>query len=129
MASLSFEDDGVVHRLEGSSDSEQGGLVIMKKPSGEAHTFKKPDMPKVSLFGLDKLAALKRETENLEGGTTPKRSKVSSYRDEDDDDDDDDDNASCSGGVSGSLLADRGHSAGQVDLRNVVLLHGDCGHQ
>lgn len=89
MASLSFEDDGGIHRLEGTSGQEQGGLVIMKKkPSGEAHTFKKPDMPKVSLFGLDKLAALKRETENLEGGTTPKRSKVSSYRDEDDEDDD-----------------------------------------
>lgn len=85
---LDFDDDGGVHRLEGSSGEEQGGLVIMKKkPDGETpHTFKKPDMPKVSLFGLDKLAALKRETENLEGGGTPKRSKVLSYKDDDDDD-------------------------------------------
>lgn len=91
MASLDFEDGGDVHRLEGSSEQEQGGLVIMKKKTdGEAHTFKKPDIPKVSMFGLDKLAALKREaaeSENPEGGLTPKRSKVSSYRDDDDEND------------------------------------------
>ncbi|XP_076470815.1 pre-mRNA-splicing factor ATP-dependent RNA helicase PRP16-like [Babylonia areolata] len=89
MASLSFDDDGDVHRLEGSSGQEQGGLVIMKKkPSGDAHTFKKPDIPrpKVSLLGLDKLAALKRQTDSSEGGLTPKRSKISSYRDDDEDD-------------------------------------------
>jgi hypothetical protein len=86
MASLDFEHGGDVHRLEGSSGQERGGLVIMKKKtSGEGHTFKKPDAPKVSLFGLDKLAALKRQTEGSEGNATPKRSKVSSYDDEEDD--------------------------------------------
>lgn len=55
----------------------------------EVHTFEKPLVPKTSLLGLDKLAALKRQTEseNSEGGQTPKRSKISSYKDEDDDDD------------------------------------------
>ena len=89
MASLNFDDDGV-HRLEGSSGEQSGGLVIMKKKkqSGEGHAFKKPEAPKTSLLGLDRLAALKRQTEN-DGSTTPKRSKVSSYLDEDDDVEDD----------------------------------------
>ena len=87
MASLHFDDDGI-QRLEGSSGQETGGLIIMKKkPSGESHTFKKPEMPKVSLLGLDKLAAVKRQTDNSDGSATPKRSKVSSYKDDDDDDD------------------------------------------
>lgn len=47
------EDDGV-HRLEGTSSSEKGGLIVKKKPP----TFK---VPQASQLGLDKLAALKRK--------------------------------------------------------------------
>ncbi|GFN95991.1 pre-mRNA-splicing factor ATP-dependent RNA helicase prp16-like [Plakobranchus ocellatus] len=100
MASLDLDND--IHRLEGSSN-ESGGLVIMKKgPSkgSDSHQFKKPDLPKVSLLGLDRLAAAKRNLSGSDpGSSTPKRSKVLSYRDDeeddieenDDDDDDDDD--------------------------------------
>lgn len=83
MASFQMSDD--IHRLEGSTGGG-GGLVIMKKgpsKSTEApHAFKKPVLPQVSLLGLDRLAAAKRETHD-ETGSTPKRSKVLSYLDED----------------------------------------------
>uniref|UniRef100_A0A2C9JIP5 RNA helicase n=1 Tax=Biomphalaria glabrata TaxID=6526 RepID=A0A2C9JIP5_BIOGL len=92
MASLELDDD--IHRLEGTSGKETGGLIIMKKgPSKDgdtAHTFKRPDMPKVSLLGLDKLAASKREIDS-EIHMTPKRSKVSSYKEDDENDVEDDD--------------------------------------
>lgn len=88
MASLDLDED--IHRLEGSSGDESGGLIIMKKgPSkGEAasHTFKKPDVPRVSLLGLDKLSAAKRELQSEVVDWSPKRSKVLSYRDDEEDD-------------------------------------------
>ncbi|XP_062584815.1 pre-mRNA-splicing factor ATP-dependent RNA helicase PRP16-like [Saccostrea cucullata] len=65
--------------------NNEGGLVIMKKTSGdESHTFKKPSLPKVSLLGLDRLAKEKRKA--VEGEETiKKKSKVSSYKDDVDD--------------------------------------------
>lgn len=49
-----------IHRLEGSSADEPGGLIIRKKPS--EHQFKKPQG--YSMYGLDKLAAeVKRKKE------------------------------------------------------------------
>ncbi|BFZ12702.1 hypothetical protein BsWGS_15741 [Bradybaena similaris] len=88
MASLDLDED--IHRLEGSSGDESGGLIIMKKgPSkGEAasHTFKKPDVPRVSLLGLDRLSAAKRELQSEVVDWSPKRSKVLSYRDDEEDD-------------------------------------------
>lgn len=93
MASLDLESD--IHRLEGTSGNESGGLVIMKKGPAQdgdaAHTFKRPEAPKVSLLGLDKLAASKRLSES-EGSTTPKRSKVLSYANDEEDDVEEDEN-------------------------------------
>ena len=84
-----LEDDKTHQVLEGCSGGT-GGLVIMKKgpsSSSEAsHTFKRPEIPKVSLLGLDRLAAAKREMQD-EGSRTPKRSKVLSYLDEDQEED------------------------------------------
>ncbi|XP_035826324.1 pre-mRNA-splicing factor ATP-dependent RNA helicase PRP16 [Aplysia californica] len=86
----SFEVDEEIHRLEGSSGQEQGGLLIMKKgPSKSAdnsHKFKKPDTPRISLLGLDRLAAAKRDAQE-DASSTPKRSKVLSYRDDNEEDD------------------------------------------
>lgn len=48
------EEDGV-HRLEGTSGNEKGGLIVTKK---KEPTFK---VPKPSLLGLDRLAAQKRK--------------------------------------------------------------------
>ena len=50
-----MEIDDNVDRLEGTSGLEVGGLVVKKKPQVE-HEFKKPDLPKLSLLGLDRLA-------------------------------------------------------------------------
>ncbi|XP_045194150.2 pre-mRNA-splicing factor ATP-dependent RNA helicase PRP16-like [Mercenaria mercenaria] len=77
------DNDPSLHRLEGSSGDQPGGLVIMKKgPSAESdkHSFKKP-----SLLGLDKLAAAKRHSDIVEE-SVKKRSKVTSYRDDFDED-------------------------------------------
>lgn len=72
------ESDPSLHRLEGSSGNQQGGLIIMKKgPSSETdkHAFKRP-----SVLGLDKLAAAKRHSDIIaESGK--KKSKVTSYKD------------------------------------------------
>ncbi|KAH9495949.1 Pre-mRNA-splicing factor ATP-dependent RNA helicase PRP16 [Bulinus truncatus] len=92
MTSLEMDED--IHRLEGTSGKETGGLIIMKKgPSKDGvttHTFKKPDMPKVSLLGLDRLAAAKRGEES-DVSLTPKRSKISSFRDDEQGNDVEDD--------------------------------------
>lgn len=53
---MSEEDDASVHRLE-ASGPVTGGLVVKKKDS-DSSTFK---VPKVSLLGLDRLAAQKRK--------------------------------------------------------------------
>lgn len=75
MAAFDPDIDEPLHRLEGTSGNERGGLSIMKKgPSGGAdnlHVFK---APRASLLGLDKLAKKKQED-----------SKVSSYKDEEED--------------------------------------------
>ncbi|XP_064611896.1 LOW QUALITY PROTEIN: pre-mRNA-splicing factor ATP-dependent RNA helicase PRP16-like [Liolophura sinensis] len=98
MASFDMDEDPSVHRLEGSSGSVKGGLVIMKKgPSKdtEQHSFKKPVLPKVSILGLDRLAAAKRKQTDSDEKAEEKRSKVLSYKNdwdnsEDVDDDSDD---------------------------------------
>ncbi|GFR79064.1 pre-mRNA-splicing factor ATP-dependent RNA helicase PRP16-like [Elysia marginata] len=88
MSNLELDSD--IHRLEGSSGNESGGLVIMKKgPSkgSDAHHFKKPEMPRSSILGLDRLAAAKRNmSSSSSGSSTPKRSKVTSYREDEEDD-------------------------------------------
>lgn len=50
-----MEYDDTINRLEGSSGDEVGGLIIKKKAQAE-HEFKRPDLPRKSLLGLDKLA-------------------------------------------------------------------------
>lgn len=52
------EEEGV-HKLEGSSSTAQGGLIIKKKPGSTT-----PRLPQVSKFGLDRLAAEKRKEES-----------------------------------------------------------------
>jgi len=55
--------DKALYRLEGTSDEQPGGLVIMKKGQSadiDRHEFKRP-VPRQSLLGLDKLAAIKRQ--------------------------------------------------------------------
>jgi hypothetical protein len=69
--------------LEGSSGKEKGGLIIMKKKQG-SFEFKKPTISSVSLFGLDKLAAVKRKSDS-QNELSSKKSKVTSYKDYDDD--------------------------------------------
>uniref|UniRef100_T1J2J4 RNA helicase n=1 Tax=Strigamia maritima TaxID=126957 RepID=T1J2J4_STRMM len=55
-----------IHRLEGSSQREVGGLIIKKKDT-EDIVFKKPLIPRKSCLGLDVLAAKKRkEKETVE---------------------------------------------------------------
>ncbi|XP_050295240.1 pre-mRNA-splicing factor ATP-dependent RNA helicase PRP16 isoform X2 [Anthonomus grandis grandis] len=49
-----MDEDGI-HRLEGTSGNERGGLIVKKR---QEPTFK---VPKPSLLGLDRLAALKRK--------------------------------------------------------------------
>jgi len=52
---MSDDEDGI-HKLSGYNQTE-GGLIIKKKPKpNDQFQFKIPDIPKVSLFGLDKLA-------------------------------------------------------------------------
>lgn len=55
---MDTEEDSSIHRLEGSSSSV-GGLIIKKKSQAE-HEFKKPDIPRKSLLGLDKLAGMSK---------------------------------------------------------------------
>ncbi|XP_051553380.1 pre-mRNA-splicing factor ATP-dependent RNA helicase PRP16-like isoform X1 [Myxocyprinus asiaticus] len=81
-----MDDDGALHRLEGSDPSVQVGVLIVKKKStsAEQHVFRTP-APHTSLLGLDQLAAQKRKEhegkEKLDTDTQPKKSKVSSYKD------------------------------------------------
>ncbi len=84
MSHLDGEDDPSIHRLEGSSGNQKGGLIIMKKgPSSNSdkHVFKKP-----SMLGLDKLAAEKRKAN--EESAAAKKSRVTSYKDDDEEGDD-----------------------------------------
>lgn len=52
---MDMEYDDSINRLEGTSGTEVGGLIIKKKAQAE-HEFKRPDLPKKSLLGLDRLA-------------------------------------------------------------------------
>lgn len=66
------EDDEGVYRLEGV-EAKEGGLIIRKKPEPQgSFQFK---VPKTSLFGLDKLAALRRKEREALEGTEPKKLK------------------------------------------------------
>ncbi len=73
-----------IHRLEGTTGQEQGGLIIRKKgPASDAekHEFKKPSLPPApqrSLLGLDKLAAARRQQQRDEPWSE-KKSRVTSY--------------------------------------------------
>ncbi|XP_056268043.1 pre-mRNA-splicing factor ATP-dependent RNA helicase PRP16 isoform X1 [Pseudoliparis swirei] len=102
-----MDDDVSMHRLEGSEpDIQVGGLMVKTKSAAEEpHVFRAPT-PRISLLGLDLLAAQKRkERESKEQAEADdnnrKKSKLSSYQDweegksdsgsdEEDDDDDDD---------------------------------------
>ena len=63
-----LKQDEDIYRLEGSSSSDKGGLVVMKKEKvDESDVFKKPQVPGgISLLGLDRLAKLKRENKEKE---------------------------------------------------------------
>lgn len=78
-----MEDDLSLHRLEGSDpDAQVGGLIVKKKSAAsEQHVFRAP-APRISLLGLDLLAAQKRkERQESEAEKNMKKSKVSSYKD------------------------------------------------
>lgn len=53
---MEYDDDPALHRLEGTSSNERGGLVLKKLKTEPS--FK---IPKPSLLGLDKLAAARRK--------------------------------------------------------------------
>ncbi|KAL7305956.1 hypothetical protein TKK_0001429 [Trichogramma kaykai] len=70
-----------VYRLDGSDDTEIGGLIVTKKQTSD-HVFKKPQ---TSILGLDKLAEQKRRENSLEPKTlkrddTEHDSKKRKYR-------------------------------------------------
>ena len=87
MSHLDPDNDPSIHRLEGSSGNEKGGLVIMKKgPASETdkHVFKTP-APRASILGLDRLAAQKRKEDKEK---EDRKSRVTSYKDDDEEGDD-----------------------------------------
>ncbi|XP_026683180.1 pre-mRNA-splicing factor ATP-dependent RNA helicase PRP16 [Diaphorina citri] len=74
------DEDGV-YQLKGS-DNVKGGLIIKKKAApGTSVEFK---VPKVSLLGLDKLAAEKRKEREQSIENEAKKSKTTSYKDNED---------------------------------------------
>lgn len=83
------DDDPSLHRLEGSTGKEKGGLIIKKKSN---HEFTKPKQvasPRVSLLGLDRLAAAKRLGDRPDDDLR-KKSRVMSYQDDEDSGSDED---------------------------------------
>lgn len=128
--------DSTIHRLEGTTGKEVGGLIIKKKSQAE-HEFKKPELPKRSLLGLDRLAEVKRKEkeealkmEAKKAQLTPLRSndpegsfqKKSSSRSSDDKKrhyrDQGDDTPSYGGGVNSaarSAIEDRYHKSRRID--------------
>ncbi|KAL1451030.1 hypothetical protein WDU94_003326 [Cyamophila willieti] len=73
------DEDGV-YQLKGS-DNVKGGLIIKKKAApGTSVEFK---VPKVSLLGLDRLAAEKRKEREQSVENEGKKSKITSYKDDD----------------------------------------------
>ena len=90
MSHLDPDNDPSIHRLEGSSGNEKGGLVIMKKgpaSTEDKHVFKVP-APRTSILGLDKLAAAKRKQQQEDQEKEERKSRVTSYRDEEEEGDD-----------------------------------------
>ena len=80
----------VPHRLPGTDDLQEGGLVIKKRAqpttSDDPHIFKVPQIPpSTSALGLDKLAAEKRR--NQSSASPSKRSKTSTFIDDHSEDD------------------------------------------
>jgi len=77
MSSQKNDDLNGLHRLPGTDEQQEGGLIIKKKTqatsSDDQHVFKIPQIPPTtSSFGLDKLAAEQRRVQSS------KRSKTSS---------------------------------------------------
>lgn len=68
-----------LHRLSGTSPSGEAGGLVLRTRGVEQHVFKAP-APRVSLLGLDVLAAQKRQ-ERQEEAAGGKRSRVASYKD------------------------------------------------
>ena len=90
MSHLDPDNDPSIHRLEGSSGNEKGGLVIMKKGPASAqdkHVFKVP-APRASILGLDKLAAAKKKQQQEDQEKEERKSRVTSYRDKEEEGDD-----------------------------------------
>ncbi|CAF3769162.1 unnamed protein product [Rotaria sp. Silwood1] len=87
MASQNYDDQNDLHRLPGTDDQQEGGLIIKKKTqavsSDDQVIFKVPQVP--SSFGLDKLAAEKRRQQSsITTLSSSKRSKTSSFEEIDD---------------------------------------------
>jgi hypothetical protein len=81
---MTSENTDDLHRLAGTDEQQEGGLIIKKKiqatPSDDQHVFKVPNIPpSTSSLGLDKLAAEQRRLQSS------KRFKASSSFDEADD--------------------------------------------
>jgi hypothetical protein len=77
MSSQKNDDLNGLHRLPGTDEQQEGGLIIKKKTqatsSDDQHVFKVPQIPPTtSSFGLDKLAVEQRRIQSS------KRSKTSS---------------------------------------------------
>jgi hypothetical protein len=90
MTSQNIDDMNGLHRLPGSDEQQEGGLIIKKKTQAtsgdDQHIFKIPPIPpSTSSFGLDKLAAEKRRVQSTISSSVSKRSKTSSSFDEIDD--------------------------------------------
>lgn len=68
-----------LHRLSGTSPGGEAGGLVLRPRGAEQHVFKAP-APRVSLLGLDVLAAQKRR-ERQEEAAGGKRSRVASYKD------------------------------------------------
>ncbi|NXV65572.1 PRP16 helicase, partial [Molothrus ater] len=68
-----------LHRLSGTGPSGEAGGLVLRARGAEQHVFKAP-APRVSLLGLDVLAAQKRR-ERQEEAAGGKRSRVASYKD------------------------------------------------
>lgn len=87
------EDMDGLHRLPGTDDQQEGGLIIKKKTqansSEDKHIFKVPDVPlSTSSFGLDKLAAEKRRAQSSSSSTKRSKPTSSSFDDLDDEQND-----------------------------------------
>lgn len=75
------EFDPSVHCLSANEDDQPVGLIIKKKPTESEHVFKVPTA-RVSLLGLDKLAAEKRKRQQNEiKSNVEKKSKSEEYDD------------------------------------------------